>query len=89
MNQRDGLSNENRRVFWQQAVALLQESGLTSEKPKCPNCRAAGRPCLSRHSCSINTPGVSCHAPLALNRIYVELFWSCKPVIERYNPRSF
>ena len=30
MNQRDGLSNENRRAFWQQAVALLQESGLTT-----------------------------------------------------------
>ena len=30
MNQRDGLSNENRRAFRRQAVALLQENGLTA-----------------------------------------------------------
>lgn len=30
MNQQDGLSNENRRAFWRQAVQLLQESGLTT-----------------------------------------------------------
>ena len=30
MNQRDQLSNENRRAFWDQAVQLLQEGGLTA-----------------------------------------------------------
>ena len=29
MNHRDGFSNEDRHAFWHQAVALLQESGLT------------------------------------------------------------